>query len=216
MRQEGAQTLEQAGASLSLATEYGFPYLRTIVTVRQGWALGSMGQVDEGIAHMRESLATVLATGSELLRPYHLALFAETCSHGGQIEAALMALEEALLAADQHTERFYEAELFRLKGELLLRQSAVVDAAPAAGAQGAAASPPTDAMACFQTALDIARRQGAKSLELRAALSLCRLWNQQGSGAAARPLLAEVYGWFTEGFDTADLQTASALLRELG
>jgi predicted ATPase/DNA-binding winged helix-turn-helix (wHTH) protein len=218
MRQDGARTLEQAGASLTLAHDYGFPYLRTIAALRQGWAFGNMGRLQEGIALLRQNLDTLLATGSELLRPYHLALLAEICGQAGQIEAGLSALEEALLAAHRHTERFYEAELFRLKGELLLRRS--MAGGETSGSQGDATSggphgqlsPPTEAEACFQAALATARGQGAKALELRAALSLCRLWNRQGRGEAARRLLAEVYGWFTEGFETADLREAKQFL----
>jgi predicted ATPase len=220
MRQEGEATLEHVKASLVLSTEHGFPYLRTIGTVRQGWGLASVGRVEEGIAHMRQGLAALRATGTELLRPYHLALLAEACGRGGQIEAGLGALEEALMAADQHAERFYEAELQRLKGELLLRTGVGVDSTPTASQNGHAAgigetgqSPrQLAAEACFQKAFDIARRQGAKSLELRAGLSLVRLWRQQGRQVEARELLAPIYGWFTEGFGTADLQEAKALL----
>jgi hypothetical protein len=127
--------------------------------------------------------------------------------------------------AEKHAERFYEAELHRLKGELLLRQwrEAGVKPAPRAIHKGPVAdggatsqSPlQTEAEACFQSALRIAQRQRAKSLELRAAMSLSRLWQQQGQRAEARKLLAPIYGWFTEGFDTADLQEAKALLDEL-
>jgi predicted ATPase len=138
--------------------------------------------------------------GVEVLRPYLLALVAEVCGRSGQIEAGLGVLEEALVTAENHTERFNEADLHRLKGEFLLRQYG--------GGR-------CEAAACFQRALDIARRQQAKSLELRAATSLARLWQQQGKRAEAHQLLAEVYGWFTEGFDTTDLQEAHALLDAL-
>jgi predicted ATPase len=147
---------------------------------------------------MHEGLAALRATGAELFRPYLLALQAEACGSGGQIEAGLDALEEALVAADQHAERFYEAELYRLQGELLLRSRLQVEAE-----------------ACFQRALDIARQQRAKSLELRAAMSLSRLWQHQGKRSEARQLMGEIYHWFTEGFDTDDLQDAKALLDEL-
>ena len=163
--------------------------------------------------------------GAEILRPNLLALLADACRRGGQIEAGLGALEEALVTAEQHAERFYEAELHRLKGELLLRKwrEAGTNLPQRDHQQSHAASGETtgraplqrEAEACFQSALDIARRQGAKLLELRAALSLSRLWQQQGKRAAARQLLAEVYGWFTEGFETADLQEAQALLEDL-
>jgi predicted ATPase/DNA-binding winged helix-turn-helix (wHTH) protein len=225
LRQEADATLEHVQASLALSTQHGFPYLGAIATVRYGWGLARLGQVDEGIAHMRQGLAAVRATGTELSQPYHLALLAEAYGRGGQIEAGLCALEEALVVADQHAERLYEAELQRLKGELLLRKRMTAGFIPAPTALengpssrvGAASqlSLQTQAQACFQTALDLARRQQAKSLELRAATSLSRLWQRQGKRQEAYDLLTPIYGWFTEGFDTADLQEAKALLDEL-
>jgi predicted ATPase len=152
------------------------------------------------MVQMRQGLDELRAMGAEVLRPYLLALLAEVCGRSGQIEAGLDVLEEALVTAENHTERFNEADLHRLKGDLLLRQC---------GAAG------FEAEACFQRALDIARHQQARSLELRAATSLARLWQQQGKRDDARQLLAEVYDWFTEGFDTADLQEAKALLEAL-
>jgi len=129
-----------------------------------------------------------------------LALLAETSAQVGQREEGLPLLAEALAMTNDTEERRWEAELHRLKGELLLRQT--VPDAP-------------QAEACFQQSLTIARRQQAKSWELRAALSLSRLWQQQGKHAEAHQVLAEVYGWFTEGFDTPDLQEAKALLDAL-
>jgi DNA-binding winged helix-turn-helix (wHTH) protein/predicted ATPase len=197
MRRDGEALLEPMQASMVLATEHEFPYLRAVGIVLQGWALTRVGQVVEGMVQMREGLAELRAMGSEVLRPYLLALLAEVYGSSGQLEAGLGVLEEALVTAENHAERFNEADLHRLKGDLLLRQC---------GAAGC------EAEACFQRALDIARHQQAKSLELRAATSLAQLWQQQGKRANARQLLAEVYGWFTEGFGTADLQEAKALL----
>ena len=117
-----------------------------------------------------------------------------------QPEAGLVLLAEALTVVDKTGERWYEPEMYRLKGTLLLQQSS---------------DNHTDAEACFLHALDIARSQQVKSFELRAATSLARLWQQQGKRAAAHELLAPIYGWFTEGFDTADLQEAKALLDAL-
>jgi predicted ATPase len=128
-----------------------------------------------------------------------LSLLAEAYERGNEVEEGLSVLAEALTVVDKTTEGYWEAELHRLKGELLLQQ-AVPDQ--------------HHTEACFQQALAIARRQQAKSLELRAAMSLSRLWQQQGRRAEARDLLAPIYGWFTEGFDTADLQEAKALLDE--
>jgi predicted ATPase len=127
---------------------------------------------------------------------YFLALLAEAYGRGGQAEEGLSVLDEALAAVQKTGERWWEAELYRLKGELILAASAEDSA---------------EAEAYFQHAIDIARRQQAKSLELRAAMSLSRLWQQQGKSDAARGLLAPVYGWFTEGFETADLQEAKEL-----
>ena len=132
--------------------------------------------------------------------PWLLATLAEACGKAGQIDEGLHVLEEALEAVQTKEEHLYEPEVYRLKGELLLQRSTAQ--------QG-------EAEQHLQQALAIARRQQAKSLELRAALSLSRLWQQQGKRAEARQVLAEVYGWFTEGFDTADLQEAQALLEEL-
>jgi predicted ATPase len=197
MRRDEEGPLEHLQASMALATEHGFPYLRAVGTVLQGWALTRVGQVAEGLAQMHAGLAVLRAMEAEILRPYLLALLADICRRSGQIEAGLDTLEEALVTVEQHTERFYEADLHRLQGELLLRQS------EEAG---------LEAEACFQRALDIARHQQAKSLELRAATSLARLWQQQGKRTEAYQLLDGVYGWFTEGFDTADLQEAKTLL----
>jgi len=184
-----------------------------------------VGPVEEGIAQMRQGLVAFRATGAELLCPYLLALLADACGRSGQIAAGLDALAEGLRAAEQREERFYEAELHRLQGELLLRQCAVVECTLA---QRDSPPGPTDAVgglgrgpqlleaaACFQRAREIAQRQGAKSLELRATLSLSRLWQQQGQRTEAYNLLASVYGWFTEGFDTPDLQEARTLLEVL-
>jgi predicted ATPase len=145
-----------------------------------------------------------------------LALLAEASARGGQTTEGLEALAEALALLTTSGVRWWEAELHRLRGELLL-QSGVQSPESSVFAHHAALRMPheAEAEACFQRALDIAHRQQAKSLELRAVVSLARLWQQQGQQAEARELLAPIYGWFTEGFDTADLQEAKALLEEL-
>jgi predicted ATPase len=161
-----------------------------------------------------------------VLRPYYLALLAEAYGKSGQAEEGLDVLAEALAVVAKTGECWWEAELYRLKGELLLRQAAAGRGSFTASrgtARGAKAdveatgrSPrQTEAETCFRQALAIARRQQAKSLELRAAMSLSRLWQHQGKHEEARRLLAPIYSWFTEGFDTADLQEAKALLEEL-
>jgi len=133
-------------------------------------------------------------------RPQQLALLAEAHGQVSQAEAGLAVLTEALTVVEQTGERSYEAEIHRLTGQLLLARSG---------------APHTEAEACFRRALDVARHQQAKSWELRAAMSLSRLWQRQGKRHDARQVLAEVYGWFTEGFETADLQEAKTLLEEL-
>jgi predicted ATPase len=152
------------------------------------------------MAQMRQGMAAWQATGAEVDRPYFLALLAEEYGKADQKEEALSVLAEALALVQRSGDRYWEAELHRLKGEMLLIQ-AIPDKA--------------QAETCFQQVLAMARRQQAKSLELRAAMSLSRLWQQQDKRTAAYQLLAPIYGWFTEGFDTADLQDAKALLDAL-
>jgi predicted ATPase len=152
---------------------------------------------------MRQGLAALRKTDAQRGLPYYLALLAEGYGAVGQTDAGLRLLAEAFAAVATTAERRWEAELYRLQGELLLRLEG--------GTQHAARTPE----ACFRQALAVARQQQAKALELRAALSLGRLWQQQGKRAAAHQLLAEVYGWFREGLDTVDLQAARALLEQL-
>ena len=169
------------------------------------------------MAEMRQGLAAYGATGAKLAQSSFFALLAEACGKAGRAEEGLNVLAEVLAVVNQQGERWGEAELYRLKGELLLRPAAGGSGSPsdpAITSMGAGAEPSVlaEAETCFQQALVLARRQGAKSLELRAAMSLSRLWQQQGKRAEARELLAPIYGWFTEGFDTADLKEAKALL----
>ena len=199
-RREGATAQEHAEAALAIMTEQGFVHNLGFATINRGWALAAQGQREEGLAQMQQGLAATQATGSRIALSEFLALLAEVYGQSGQAEAGLRLLAEALAHVEHTGERFYEAEVYRIKGELLLQQ-AVPDA--------------PQAEACFQQALVVARRQQAKSWELRAAMSLSRLWQQQGKRTAARELLAPIYRWFTEGFDTADLQEAKALLEAL-
>jgi DNA-binding winged helix-turn-helix (wHTH) protein/predicted ATPase len=225
MCRESAASLEHVAASLTLSIAHGFPYLQAVGTVLEGWDLTRRGQTEEGIAQMCQGLVAFRATGAELLRPYLLALLAAAYGKSGQIEAGLEALEEALEAVDQHAECFYEAALHRLQGELLLWRRAASDGTshpaavqlpyPAVEDVWGDVATQMAAETCFQKALDIARHQGAKLLELRAAVSLSRLWLGQGKRHEARQLLTDTYGWFTEGFDTVDLQEAKALLEAL-
>ncbi len=166
--------------------------------------MAAQGQREVGLAQMRQGLAGSQASGQEIQRPWLLGVLAEACAHAGQLDEGLRLVTEALERVQQSGERALEAELYRLKGELLVHAEG--------GVQHAALT----AEACFQQALAVARRQQAKSFELRAALSLSRLWQQQGKRQEAHDLLAPIYHWFTEGFDTADLREAKALLDELG
>ena len=190
---ESQAVYEQAEAAIALCTEQGFAYYLAWGTTVQGWAQVAQGQDEAGMVQIRRGLAALRATGAALRLPYYLALLAEACGQTGQATEGLALVAEALALVDTTGEHWWEAELHRLRGALLLQHS-VPDAQQAA--------------ACFHQALDVARRQEAKSLELRAAMSLSRLWQQQGKRAEARALLAPIYGWFTEGFDTADLQDA--------
>jgi predicted ATPase len=166
----------------------------------RGWAMAQQGLNEEGIAQLREGLAASRATGAELLRPYHLCLLAEAWREADRLDDGLSALTEALAAADEHEIGYYEAEMYRLKGELLLTRDDLNS---------------VEAQKCFQRAIEIAGGQSAKSLELRATMSLARLLRDTGRRDEARTMLADICNWFTEGFDTADLKDAKALLDEL-
>jgi predicted ATPase len=190
---------EWAEAIITVSREEGFPYFLAIGTIFRGWALARQGQAEEGMAQLRQGLATHRTTGAKMAQSYLLAFLAEAYGGDGQPEAGLQVLDEALAAVRDTGERMYEAELHRLKGDLLLMRSA----------------DHTAAEACLHQALTIAGLQQAKSLELRAAMSLARLWQQQGKRDEAGALLAPIYDWFTEGFDTADLQDAKTLLTAL-
>lgn len=187
----------QAEALLTLATAQGFPLWIGFGTCWRGWALAMQGQGAASLAQMQQGLRTVLATGQMLSQPLCLVLLAEAAGYAGQVEEGLRLLDEALVAFAESGRGDLLAEAYRLQGELFLQQ-ALPDAA--------------QAEACFQQALVIARRQQAKSWELRVAMSLSRLWQQQGQRQEAHALLAPLYGWFTEGFDTTDLQEAKTLL----
>jgi len=192
-RRDVAATQAYAEATIVLATAQGFKHRAAQGRIMRGWALAMQGDTATGMAHIQQGLGAVQSIGQKLYYPYHLTLLAEAYGQVGQPEAGLTCLAEALTLVEATEERWWEAEGYRLKGELLLRL------------------PLPDipqATACLHQALDVARRQQARALELRAALSLGRLWQQQGKRDQARPLLTEVYSWFTEGFETPDLQEA--------
>jgi predicted ATPase len=233
------QALERSNAALALAEETGHPHTRAVMAgltawfhmlrgeapaaqqwaeragalcregefrlwlaqshVVRGWALAHQGQ-EEGIAELREGMQAWRATGAVLARPMHLGLLAESCGRVGRRDEGLALLGEALTAIEKTGERWEEAEVYRIKGELL-GMSAEDDCAEAEG--------------CFRRALEVARRQQARSLELRATTSMARLWHRRGQGPAARQLLGDTYQWFSEGFDTPDLRDARAVLAGL-
>jgi predicted ATPase len=196
-RREVAAVQTQAAALLSLATSHGFPLFTGFGTYWHGWALAMQSQGEKGLPQIHQGMTTIVATGQTLTQPLCLATLAEAAGHVGPVDEGLHLLAKALSAFESTGRGDMMAEAYRLQGELLLRQ-AVPDAA--------------QAETSFQQALAIAHRQQAKSWELRAAVSLSRLWQQQGKQDEAQQLLAPLYSWFTEGLDTADLQEAKALL----
>ena len=200
MMLEPKLALEIAGAAIDTAEDVGFLYVLRHARVVKGWALTELGRAEEGIGQIREETDALSANREELWLTLCLATLADACLRAGRIEHGLKAIGDALDLVRRSGECFWEAEINRLRGELLLRQSD----SNAAGARS-----------CFERAIQLARKQDAKSLELRATASLARLLAKQGNGAAARAMLADIYNWFTEGFDTADLKDAKALLDEL-
>jgi DNA-binding SARP family transcriptional activator/predicted ATPase len=195
---EGQMVEKWTEALNRLATEEGFVLYQAGGTVFQGWTHTEQGRFEEGIALMHRGVATWHTIGLRVQYTQLLAMLTEAYGRAGQAEEGLKLLPEALDAVEKTNERYYEAELHRLKGELLLIQG-----------------DDTEAEVSFHQAIEIARRQQARSWELRAAMSLSRLWQSQNKREEARQLLAGIYDWFTEGFDTPDLKEAKALLEEL-
>jgi len=204
LRREASVTQDLAERGVALCAEQGLRYWLAQNTSLRGWALAVQGQPREGIQQIEYGLAAARATGLGLALDRPLAMLAEAYAQDGRIEEGLAVLSEALANVDTTGGRYGEAELYRLKGALILRLSAQSPEARMKNAE-----------ACFHKALDIARHQQAKSWELRAATSLAHLWLQQGKRTAAYTLLSEIYHWFTEGFDTKDLQEAKALRDDL-
>jgi DNA-binding winged helix-turn-helix (wHTH) protein/predicted ATPase len=222
---------ERAEELITLSTEQGFALYLAFGMMVRGWALVAQGQGEEGIAQMRQGLAAHLATGAENARSRQLVYLAWAYGEVGQAEEGLNVLTEALDLVQKTGERHYEAEAYRLKGELTLAQSSVqslgsrvkkspkfkVQSPKLAKTKSQILNPKSqeEAEAYFHKAIEVARKQQAKSLELRATVSLARLWQRQGKLREAHQMLTEIYGWFTEGFDTKDLQEAKVLLESL-
>jgi len=205
-RRESQAAQEQTEVLMKLSNEQGFVQFLAEGAVSQGWTLAEQGQAKEGVIQIRQGLTALRTTGIEVIRPHFLALLAEVYGKVGQVEEGLRVLAQALALTDKIGMRVHEAEVYRLKGELTLKQSSI---------QRLTSSVQKEAEECFWKAIGVARKQQAKSLELRAATSLARLWQQQGKQKEAHELLSVIYGWFTEGFDTKDLQDAKVLLDEL-
>ncbi|MBI3799917.1 MAG: AAA family ATPase, partial [Deltaproteobacteria bacterium] len=210
-RREEQTAQEQAEAAMTLSTEQGFSLWLAWGAMLRGWALAEQGRGEEGVVQLHQGLAAYQATGAETARDYLLALLAEAYGKAGRTAEGLDRLAEALAVGNNSEDHWYEAELYRLKGELTLQQQSKVQSLKSQVPSRVGRAHPTkeaEAEECFWKAIEIARKQQAKSLELRAVMSLSRLWQQQGKKAEARQMLAEIYGWFTEGFDTKDLQEA--------
>jgi len=198
--------LEERGAEVAgLAEENGFLFLVGVGIFKLGWVSAQQGRVEEGIAKLHQALEIYRATGVRFTLTELLGSLAEAYGMAGQIEKGLEFMSQALAEVERGGERYYEAELYRLKGELLLRQTETKDQAALE----------KEAEVCFRQSLDVARRQMARSFELRTAISLGRLLKKQGKGSEAKMLLEEVYGWFTEGFERPDLKAAKSLIIEL-
>ena len=198
-RREALEAQEAAEGVIALSAEHGFALWTTFASIHRGIAMIELGHEQEGIPKIQEGLTALRATGTEMGRPFFLGMLSKAFVKTGRFDDGINALTEALVAADEHEDRCWEAETYRLKGELLLtqRNSSVVEARQ-----------------CFERAIEIARNQSAKSFELRATTSLARLLDKQGNCNEARRMLAEIYNWFTEGFETADLIEAERLLNQ--
>ncbi|HEX5733896.1 MAG TPA: AAA family ATPase [Blastocatellia bacterium] len=201
LRRDAKQSRQLVETAIALAKEQGMEIWMALSSIYLGWAQVEQGELEAGIEQMRTGLGTYLATKSKLWRPYFLGLFAEALGKAGQAEEGLTVSEEALAAARDTNETYYEAEIHRIRGELIMIK--------------AGTSAAREAKACFDQAIAIAKQQQAKSWELRASMSLARLYLAEGERAKAQQLLADIYGWFTEGFDTADMRDARALLDSL-
>jgi predicted ATPase len=210
LRQAGYQRLyrgeilegyELHEACASISVEQGFPVWLSAAKAGRGWALVRLGEVEHGIAQIEEGLSILRGTGAQVEVPANLGRLADGLFQAGRAEEGLAAVDEALSLTERNLDRYLEPELFRLRGELLL-------ILPTPDPEGAES--------CFERAIEKSRENGARSLELRAATSLTRLWQKQGKREEARTLLADIYGLFTEGFDTGDLKEAKAVLETFG
>jgi predicted ATPase/DNA-binding winged helix-turn-helix (wHTH) protein len=216
LRREERLAREYADKAIDVATAHGMSMYQAMATVTGGWALVEEGRLEEAIEQLRQALTTHKATGARVARPHFLALLAAALSEAHQVDEGRRIIDESLSLALQNAEFCYLAELYRVKGEILLKQADVPGLSPAT-TPGAGFEAPhvTEAEACFQKSIEVARQQQAKSWELRAAMSLARLYKERDKREEGRVVLAQIYDQFTEGFDTLDLREARALLNEL-
>ena len=222
-RREPQLVRERAEATIGLATEQGFPFWRAWGIVLQIWALAEEGQKEEKNARLQQGMVVGRAMPKGFT-PLFFALLSEAYGQGEQPEVGLTLIDEALTAVNQTENRVREAEIYRLKGKLTLQKQwkgksgkskDTGGKSKVSNPQSLTPNPQAEAEACFLKAIEVARKQQAKSWELRATTSLARLWQSQGKQREAHAILSNVYNWFTEGFDTKDLQEAKALIEEL-
>jgi predicted ATPase len=209
-RHEMDEVRAKAAAMRLVSTEHGLTLIVNCGTILEGWVLVQQGKMQHGLAQIREGIAAHESTAGPLIVPWFHGLLAEALGRAGEVETALETLDRALAAVERSGERWFEAELYRLGEEMSLRSGP-----RQARRRGRSRTPESAAEVCFWSAIEVARRQAAKSWELRAATSLGRLRQQQERVQEARKALADVYGWFTEGLDTPDLLPARSLLAEL-
>jgi len=218
LRREEHLAQEHAEEAIAVSREHGLNMYQAMTSIMHSWTLINQGSQDEAITQMRSGLAALHATSTELIRPHFLALLVEALDKAQQVEEALQVVEEAITVAQRTGECSYQAELYRLKGEILLKQSTgrrITQATISGRILIAEAPAMSYAERCFREAIKIAQRQKAKSLELRAAMSVARYYQHHGRDKEAYELVAPIYESFTEGFDTPDLRDAKTLLDEL-
>jgi DNA-binding winged helix-turn-helix (wHTH) protein/predicted ATPase len=208
LRRDHRMAREHAEAAMAVSTEHGLVMYEAMATIMRGWALMGAGLKEEAVEQIRHGLAALQATGTELVRPHFLGLLSETLGSAGKCTEGLLLIDEAIMVAQRTDERYYEAELYRLKGELLIMQLTLNDDDSAKSEHAAF----EDAYQCFRESIRIAQQQSAKSWELRAVMSLAKLLIKQGKAEEAQRMVREVYGCFTEGFETPDLIEASKIL----
>lgn len=217
LRGEPQRTQQQAEAGLKLAVEHGFSIWKGIGEILQGWSIALQGKAKEGVTLIERGIALWRAVGAEVSLPYYLSLLAEAHGRAEDPQKGIKILDEALAVLSRTGDRWWEAELYRLKGSLILQAKKPAGEVQDPGEdqkQTFRALIATEAETCFLKALSVARQQQAKSLELRAVVSLVQSWKKQQNVPEDQQLLLEVYNWFTEGFDSPDLQAAKALLTD--